>query len=132
MLEEPDKDECLLAWVYRRSLTMAKTDTHCFRWKNGKALRLAIDKSKCEVKEAALQAAWVAKLKREQDIPVYRMKEIIILSDYDDKEYGIYTSSDDDQDPPTATDGFSCVGDRKGKRPVTPPPPTPSHCLYLF
>lgn len=41
--EVPDEEERLLAWVYRRSLTMAKTDARWFRRKKAKALRLAIE-----------------------------------------------------------------------------------------
>ena len=60
---EPDEDERLLAWVYRRSLTTAKTDARRFRWKNAKVIWLAIEQSEHEAAEAATKAARLALLK---------------------------------------------------------------------
>ena len=66
---EPDADEetCLLAWVYRHPFSTAETDARCLRRKNTKALRLAIEQSEREVKEAAGEKAQVVRLKPEQD-----------------------------------------------------------------
>ena len=96
-----DEDGWLLAWIYRRSLMAAKTDARGLRRKNIKALRLAIEQSERKAKEAAR----VAKLKQEQDRVVRRMKGLIVLEDS-------CTFSSDDQDPPPATDAYSCVGER--------------------
>jgi hypothetical protein len=65
MEADPDEDARLLAWVYCRSLTTAETDARRLRRKNAKALRLAIEQSEREVTEAAVEAARMAKLKRQ-------------------------------------------------------------------
>ncbi|KAE8799842.1 Phosphorylated carbohydrates phosphatase [Hordeum vulgare] len=65
MEAEPDKDTRLLEWVYLRALTTAETDAWRLGWKNTKALRIAIEQSEREAAEAAAEAAWLAKLKRE-------------------------------------------------------------------
>ena len=57
---ELDEDERLLTWVYRRSLTTVETDARRLRWKNTKALRIAIEQFERE----AAAAARLAKLKR--------------------------------------------------------------------
>ncbi|KAE8798502.1 Phosphorylated carbohydrates phosphatase [Hordeum vulgare] len=62
---EPDEDERLLSWVHRRALMMADTEARRLRWKNAKALRLAIEQSEREAKEATGKATRVAKLKWE-------------------------------------------------------------------
>ncbi|KAE8771615.1 Phosphorylated carbohydrates phosphatase [Hordeum vulgare] len=93
----------------------------CLIWqKNAKALRLAIDQSECEAKEATTEAAWFAKLKQEQDKTARRIKEIIALSDSndDDNNDDGCTSDNDDQDPASATDAYSCAGDWKCKGPM--------------
>ena len=53
---EPDADENtrLLAWVYRPSLTTTETGAHRLRRKNAKVLRLAIEQSEREAKEASV------------------------------------------------------------------------------
>ena len=91
-------------------------DARHLRRKNVKALRLAIEQSEREAKEAAAEKARVARLKREQDRAVRRMKGLIVLSDSDDGDSS--TSSSDDQDPPPATDAYRYAGDRKGKGPA--------------
>ena len=94
-----------------RSLTTAETDARRLGRKNAKALRLAIEQSEREAKEAAAEKVRVARLKREQDRAVRRMKGLIVLEDS-------CTFSSDDQDPPPAADAYSCAGDRKGKGPA--------------
>ncbi|KAI4973851.1 hypothetical protein ZWY2020_041632 [Hordeum vulgare] len=118
MPAEPDENECLLAWVYLRSLTTAETDARCFQRNNVKVFRLAIEQLVCEAKETAKEKARLARLKREKDMAVWRIKGLIILfdNDSDDSDNGI--SSSDDQDPPPTADGYSCVGDPKGKSPT--------------
>lgn len=111
---EPDEDERLLAWVYRRSLTTAETDARRLRRKNTKALRLAIEQSEREAKEKATEAARLAKLKRQQDQAVRRLKGLIILSSCDDDG----ATSDDSDDPPPAADAYNWAGDQKGKGPA--------------
>ena len=97
-------------------MVSAKSDARRLRRKNAKALRLAIEQSEREAKEAAAEKARVARLKREQDRAVRRMKGLIVLSDSDDDDS--YTSFDDDQDPPPAADVYSYAGDPKGKDPM--------------
>ena len=82
---EPDAnvDGRLLAWVYRHTLMTTETDARRLQRKNTKALRLAIEQSEREAKEAATEKARVARLKREQDRAVRRMKGLIVLSDSD-------------------------------------------------
>ena len=99
---EPGKDERLLAWVYRRSLTMAETDARRLRRKNAKALRLANEQSEREAKEKATEAAWLAKLWRQQDRAVQRLKGLVIVSS---------SSSDETDDPPPAADGYNYTDD---------------------
>uniref|UniRef100_M8C8N9 Phosphorylated carbohydrates phosphatase n=1 Tax=Aegilops tauschii TaxID=37682 RepID=M8C8N9_AEGTA len=67
MQVEPDEDERLIAWVYRRSVMAAEADACRLRRKNAKALRLAIEQSEREAKQATTEKARVAKLKQEQD-----------------------------------------------------------------
>ena len=87
-----------------------------------KVLWLAIEQSKLETKEKAMEAARLAKLKRQQDRAVRRLKGLIIVSssssssDDDDDDDG--SSSDDSDDPPPAADGYNCARDRKGKGPA--------------
>ena len=83
MQVESNEDERLLAWVYRRSLMTAETDTRRLRRKNAKALWLVIEQSEWEAKEAVAEAARLAKLKRQQEKAIRRMKGLIILSDCD-------------------------------------------------
>ncbi|KAE8796785.1 Phosphorylated carbohydrates phosphatase [Hordeum vulgare] len=118
MLTKPDEDERLLAWVYRRSLMTAETDAQHLRRKNAKELRLAIKQSEREAKEATEEKARLARLKREQDRVVRRMKGLIILSDDDSDGSDNDNSSSDDQDPPPAADNDNCAGDPKGKGPA--------------
>ncbi|KAE8796529.1 hypothetical protein D1007_28519 [Hordeum vulgare] len=73
--------------------------------KIAKVLRRAIEQSEREAKEAAEDKARVARLKREQDMAVRRMKGLIILSGDDS----------DDQEPSPAADGYSSAGDPKRK-----------------
>ncbi|KAE8812575.1 Phosphorylated carbohydrates phosphatase [Hordeum vulgare] len=115
MLVEPDKEECHLAWVCRRSLAAVETGTRCLRWKNAKALRLAIEQSEREAKEAAKEKARLSWWKREQDRAVRRMKGFIVLSDDDSDDNDNDNSPDDDQDPSPAADGYSCASDLKAK-----------------
>ena len=68
----PDEEEWLLAWVYFLPLTPVEMT---------KALRLAIEHSERKAKEAVAEKARVARLKREQDRAVRRMKGLIVLSD---------------------------------------------------
>ncbi|XP_044431885.1 uncharacterized protein [Triticum aestivum] len=88
------------------------------------ALRLAIEQSEREAKEAAAEAARVAKLKQQQDKAVRWMKGLVVLSSSSSDSDGSSTSSDgsstssDDQDPPPAADAYSYAGDRKGKDPT--------------
>ena len=70
------------------------------------------------MKEAAREKAQAAKLKREQDRAVRRMKVLIVLSDSDSDGGDRCTSSSDDQDPPPDADAYSCAGTRKGKGPA--------------
>ena len=112
---ETDEDERLLAWVYRRSLMTAETSARWLRRKNAKALRLAIEQSKREEKEAAAEKARVVRVEREQDRAVRWMKGFIVHSDSNSDGGDSYTSSSDDQDTPPAADAYRCAGDRKGK-----------------
>ncbi|KAE8813853.1 Phosphorylated carbohydrates phosphatase [Hordeum vulgare] len=63
MKREPDEDTHLLEWVYRQSLTTARTNEWWLRRKNAKALWIAIEQSECE----AAEEARLAKLKRQQE-----------------------------------------------------------------
>ncbi|WP_139324271.1 hypothetical protein [Pseudonocardia sp. Ae707_Ps1] len=113
---EPDDDEWLLQWVYRRSLTPAETDACRLRRKNLKALRLAIEQNEREAREKAMEAARLAKLRRQQDRAVQRLKGLVIIdasSSNDDDDHG--SSSDESDDPPPAVDSYSSARDRKGK-----------------
>ena len=74
-------------------------------------LRIAIEQSERE-------AARLAKLKRQQDREVRRLKCLIILSDTSDNNDDRGSSSDDSDDPPPAADAYNCAGDRKGKGPT--------------
>ncbi|KAE8769190.1 hypothetical protein D1007_59217 [Hordeum vulgare] len=89
-------------------LAPPETDARRLRRKNAKAPRIAIEQSKHE----ATEAARLAKLKREQDREVRRLKGLVILSDDDDDDH------DSSSDSPLAVDSYSCVGDRKGKGPA--------------
>ncbi|KAE8808012.1 Phosphorylated carbohydrates phosphatase [Hordeum vulgare] len=115
---EPDEDERLLAWVYRRSLTTTETDAQRLRRKNVKALRLAIKQSGREAKEAAGEKARLARLKREKAGAVWQMKRLIVLFDDDSDDNDSDYSSSDNQDPPLVADGYSCADDPKGKGPT--------------
>ncbi|KAE8800941.1 Phosphorylated carbohydrates phosphatase [Hordeum vulgare] len=90
-------------------VSTAETDVPRLRRKNANALRLAIEQLELVAKEAAAEAAQIAKLKRERERVVHRMKGLIVLFDSDDGDSG--TSSSDDQDPPPAADGYSCAND---------------------
>lgn len=110
----PDKDERLLQWVYRRSLTTTEPDTWRLRRINAKALRLNIEQSEQEAEEAAVEAVRVAKLKQKQDHIVPRLKGYIVISSsssFDDDD-----NDGSDDDPPPTADAYISVGDRKGKR----------------
>ena len=63
------------------------------------------------------EKARVARLKREQDRAVHRMKGLIVLSGSDSDDGNSYTSSSDDQDTPSAAHAYNCASDRKGKGP---------------
>ena len=65
-----------------------------------------------------MEKARVARLKREQDRAVHRMKGLIVLSDSDSDGDNSCRWSSDDQDPPPATDSHNYAGDRKGKGPA--------------
>ncbi|KAE8814282.1 Phosphorylated carbohydrates phosphatase [Hordeum vulgare] len=86
-----------------RSLAMTETDAHRLRQKNVKTLRLAIEQSEHEEKEAKKDKARLAKLKREQDMTVHQMKGLIVISNSDDDNDSC-TSTSEDQDPPLAAD----------------------------
>jgi hypothetical protein len=55
----PDEEECLLRWMYHRSLTTAETDAGWLRRINAKQLRLGIEQSEREATEAAREATRV-------------------------------------------------------------------------
>ena len=76
---EPNKDEWLLAWVYCRSLTTAETDAWRVHRKNAKALRHSIEQSEREALGKVMEAAWLAKLRRQQDQAVQRLKGLVIV-----------------------------------------------------
>ena len=96
---KPNEEERLLAEVYYRSLTVAEKDAHRLRQKNAMVLQLAIEQSEWEANKAVAEAARVAKLKRQQDKSVRRLKGLVVLSSSDsDSDDG--STSDDDQDPP--------------------------------
>ena len=105
----PDEEKRLLAWVNCRSLTTAEIDARRLRRKNAKALRLAIEQSEREALEKAKEAARLAKLRRQQDRAVQRLKGLVIVSS---------SSSDESDDPPPAADGYNYAGDQKGKGPA--------------
>ena len=114
MLTEPNEDEWLLAWACRRSLATAETNARRLRQKNAMVLRLTIEQSEWEANKAAAEAARVAKLKRQQDKSVRRLKGLVVLSSSDsDSDDG--STSDDDQDPPPAADAYGYASDRKDK-----------------
>ncbi|KAE8781721.1 hypothetical protein D1007_44996 [Hordeum vulgare] len=71
----------------------------------------AIEQPEREAKEADQ----VAKLKREQDRTVRRMKGLLLLSNSNYEDGDNCASSFDDQDPPPSVDGYSCPRNRKGK-----------------
>ena len=83
MCARVDPDDQFLVVVLHCSLTTAETNSWRLHRKNAKALRLAIEQSEREAKEAATEKARVARLKREQDRAVRRMKGLIVLSDSD-------------------------------------------------
>ena len=114
---DPDEDVWLLAWVYCRSLTTVDIDARRLYPKNAKALRLAIEQSEREAKEKATEAARLAKLKRQQDRAIRRLKGLIIVfsSDDDDDGGSLFDESDD---PPPGANGYNCAGDRKGEGPA--------------
>ena len=118
MEADPDDDARVLTWVYHLSLTTVQTDACRLRRKNAKELRLAIEQSEHELKEAATEKALVARSKREQDRAVRRMKGLIVLSDSDSDGGDNCTSSSDDQDPQPAVDAYRCARDREGKGPA--------------
>ncbi|KAE8785676.1 Phosphorylated carbohydrates phosphatase [Hordeum vulgare] len=118
MPTDPDEDERLLAWMYCQPLIMAETDARRLRRKNVKALCLAIEQLESEAKEAAAKATRVAKLKRERDRVVRQMKGLIVLSESDEEDGDNCTSDDEDQYPSPTANGYSCIGDRKGKGPT--------------
>ncbi|KAE8789955.1 Phosphorylated carbohydrates phosphatase [Hordeum vulgare] len=109
----------ILAWVYGWSLATAETEARRLRRKNAMVLRLAIEQSEYERKELTKETVRLAKMKIEQDGTVHRMNGPIVLSDSDFDDDDIGNSSCDDQDPPSAADGYSCTGDPKGKRAAT-------------
>ena len=55
-----------------------------------------------EAKEKATEAARLAKLRRQQDRAVQRLKGLVIVSS---------SSSDESDDPPPAANGYNCAGD---------------------
>ena len=112
----PNEKERLLALVYRWSLTPAETDACRLRRKNLKALRLAIEQNEREAREKAMEAARLAKLRRQQDRAVQRLKGLVIVDSSSDDDHG--SSSDESDDPPPAADGYSYAGDQKGKGPA--------------
>ncbi|KAE8784107.1 Phosphorylated carbohydrates phosphatase [Hordeum vulgare] len=107
MPAKPDEDGCLLAWVYRLSLTTTETDTPRIQQKNATALRLAIEQSERRVKEAATETVRVAKLKREKDRAVRRMKGLMVPSDSDDEAAPPSTTTK--TPPPPVTDEYGYV-----------------------
>ncbi|KAE8782534.1 Bifunctional dihydroflavonol 4-reductase/flavanone 4-reductase [Hordeum vulgare] len=90
---------------------MVKTDARHLRRKNAKALRLAIENSERNAKEAAMEASRIANLKLERDRVVNRIEGLIVLFDSDDEDRGSCTSSDNEQDPPPTINGYSCADD---------------------
>ena len=78
---------------------MVGTDARWLWRKNAKALRLAIEQTEREAEEAASQAARLAKLKRQQDRAVQRLKGLIVLSDSSSDGDEHVASSDDSDDP---------------------------------
>ncbi|KAE8792592.1 hypothetical protein D1007_32895 [Hordeum vulgare] len=81
-------------------------DTRQLRWENAIAFLLAIEQSEHLAKEKAAEVAPLAKLKRQQDRAVRRLKGLVIFStsssDDDDDEHGV--SLDDSDYPPQAAD----------------------------
>ena len=104
----PDDEERLLQWVYRRSLTTAKTDARRLWRINAKQLRAGIEQSE-------LEAARMAKLKRKQDRIVRRLQGYIIISS---SSFDASDSDGSDVDPPLAADAYSSADDRKGEGPA--------------
>ncbi|KAE8792903.1 Phosphorylated carbohydrates phosphatase [Hordeum vulgare] len=99
---------------------MTEADTCRLRWKNAKALLLTIEQSEREMKDAAEEFYRYAESKRQQDRAAHRLKEVIVLSDFDsdDGDDHSSTSDDDDQDPLPARDAYSRPSDPKCKVPV--------------
>ena len=61
----------------------------------------------------------VAKLKRQQDRAVRRMKGLIVLSEDTDDDGNYHGSSSDDSNcPAPAADAYSCTGDWRSKGPA--------------
>ncbi|KAE8814678.1 Phosphorylated carbohydrates phosphatase [Hordeum vulgare] len=108
MPAEPGNDECLLALVYRRSLTTVETHARRLR-RNAKALRLAIEQSEREAKKLAKEKARLMKMKWGQGRPSDGRPHRPL----DDGDKGTSSS-----DPPPVVDSYSCVGDPKGRGPV--------------
>ena len=86
-----------------------ETEAGRLRWKNAKALRLAIEQSEREAKEKATEAARLAKLRRQQDRAVQRLKGLDIVSSSSSDDHG--SSSDESDDPPPAADSYIYVDD---------------------
>ena len=101
---------------HRRSLTTAEMDARRLRRKNAKALRLVIEQSEREALEKAKEAARLAKLRRQQDRGVQRLKGLVIVDSSSSDDHD--SSSDESDDPPPAANGYSYVGDQKGKGPA--------------
>ena len=93
-----------------------ESDARRLRQKNTKALRLAIEQSERETLEKAKEAARLAKLRRQQDRAVQRLKGLVIVDSSGDDHHG--SSSDESDDPSPADDGYSYAGDQKGKGPA--------------
>ena len=67
--------------------------------------------------EKAKEAARLAKLRRQQDRAVQRLKGLVIVdsSSDDDDDDGGGSSSEESYDPPPADVGYRYAGDPKGK-----------------
>ena len=87
-------------------------DARRLRRKNAKVLQVAIEQSERE----AAEAARVAKLNRQHDMVVRRMKGLIVLSESSFDHGGDHDSSHSADRPPTV-DAYSCASDRMGKDP---------------
>ena len=64
-----------------------------------------------------MEAARLAKLKRQHDREVRWLKVLVILFDTDGDDLD-GSSNDDSDDPPPVADATSCAGDRMGKGPA--------------